>query len=58
MIDGTYIPPMAFVEVGKIPMLGTRRTPQYTRPNRKIQNNEPCYCKSGVKYKKCCKLKA
>lgn len=31
----------------------------YTEPVRstpKIQNNEPCICGSGKKYKKCCKL--
>ncbi len=25
--------------------------------NKKIQRNNPCYCGSGIKYKKCCYLK-
>jgi len=29
----------------------------FKRSARKTQNNEPCYCSSGIKYKKCCKLK-
>lgn len=27
----------------------------YTRETPKVQNNQPCHCGSGVKFKKCCK---
>ena len=27
-------------------------------PKRKIRRNDPCFCKSGKKYKKCCLRKA
>jgi len=30
---------------------------QYIRQSRKIGRNEPCPCRSGKKYKKCCLLK-
>lgn len=29
--------------------------PQYIRPDKKIQNNDPCHCGSGKKFKNCCK---
>lgn len=31
------------------------KPPQYRRETPKVQNNEPCTCGSGLKYKKCCK---
>lgn len=31
------------------------KPPQYRRETPKVQNNEPCSCGSGKKFKKCCK---
>jgi uncharacterized protein len=31
-----------------------RNQPRVRRENRKIGRNDPCYCGSGKKYKKCC----
>src|SRR4051812_8321938 len=29
--------------------------PPITRPDKKIQNNDPCHCGSGKKFKNCCR---
>lgn len=51
-IDDPYIIYQNFpYDVG----MNYQKPPQYIRSEPKVQNNTPCKCGSGKKFKKCCK---